>query len=49
MRQTDYGTVACWQERNLLAKIDRDLKRQAKHCQSKEQNNKPRCKGNDKV
>lgn len=25
MRQTDYGTVSCWYERDLLAKIDREL------------------------
>lgn len=23
---TDYGVVSCWQERNLLAKIDREIK-----------------------
>lgn len=35
MRITDYGTVSCWQERNLLARIDRELR-------TKQQNeNKP--------
>ncbi|KRM95273.1 hypothetical protein [Loigolactobacillus rennini] len=30
MRRTDYGMVSGWQERNLLAKIDRELEQQAK-------------------
>lgn len=26
MRITDYGTVSCWYEHDLLAKIDREIK-----------------------
>lgn len=48
MRQTDYGTVSCWYERDLLAKIDHELKQQTNH-QANQQNNKPRCKANGKA
>ncbi|MFC6170367.1 hypothetical protein [Loigolactobacillus jiayinensis] len=47
MRITDYGTVSCWYERNLLAKIDREIKHKqqvTKRSQTAQlKKNKSRC------